>query len=218
MKDKVKITDDLLLNGRPVGGATLKSLWENEREPVCITGYFSMLCRERGKLVPGTAREGKNIWTLTGREYLAQLMSLSVLYPTNTPFRTDHIAYVAFGRGTQPEVASVSSMREPVAYNDSGDMLAQWAIPTFPLAPSRTTVRYARSFSETELSVQGTVPLNEAGLFSDGNPDNNWEQRTIPDELRLAACRSQAPMAYKSFETLKKTQNFVLEVAWEVRF
>jgi hypothetical protein len=145
-------------------------------------------------------------------------MSLQVLGSPGTPFRTDHIAYVAFGRGTQPEVASVSSLVEPIAYDDSGDMLAPWAVPTFPLTNSWTTVRYARSFAETELSVQGTVPLTEAGLYSDGNPDNSWAQRVVPDELRLAACRSQPPMAYKSFEVLKKTQNFVLEVAWEVRF
>lgn len=215
MKDKVRITEDLFLNGRLVGGALLKNLWNEGKEPVTITGHLSLRCRERGKLVTGASRDGFNIWTLTGREYLAMLMSLSA---PATPYRTDHIGYVGFGRGTQPEVASVASLKEAIAYDSSGNFLAPWAYPTFPLMPTRTTVRYSRSFAENELSVQGTVPLNEAGMFSDGNPDNNWEARVVPDDLRLVPAGTQPPMAYKAFETIKKTQNFVLEVAWEVRF
>ena len=185
------------------------------KEPFFVEGFLNLTMRERGKLVPDGQRAGANIWTLTGREYLAQLMSLSA---PATPYRTDHIFYVGFGRGNQKEVASIDHLVTPLPYNADGDFLAPLAFPTFPLSPTRTTVQYSRSYSELQLSMTGSVSLTEAGLYSDGNPDNNWATRVIPDDLRLSAARLQPPMAYKSFEVLKKTQNFVLEVAWQVRF
>ena len=211
-KDKVQITDALILNGRLAGGATLKGLG---KEPVEIKGHFSMRCFERGKYVYGTAREGFNIWTLTGREYSAQLMSYKEFPPgSGTPvhIRDDRILYVGFGRGAQPEVAGVTALVEPLAYDNAGNFLAPWSFPTFPVV---STVRYTRTFTETQLSVQGTVPLTEAGLFTDGDPTNNW---SVGRPTTLVPAGTQAPVAYKSFETLKKTQSFVLEVAWEVRF
>ena len=215
MKDIVRVDDALFLNNQPA--RSLKSIWDEGKEPVEIKGFFSAQLRERGKKVYNGERSGFNIWTLTGREYLAQLMSLQSL---GVPYRTDHIFYIGFGRGSQAEVASVARLFNPIAYDADGNYLAQLSFPTFPLSPTRTTVRYARSYSELQLSITGTVPLTEAGLYSDGNPDADpaWRTRIGPDDLRLSAARLQPPMAYKSFEVLKKTQNFVLEVAWEVRF
>ncbi len=67
MKDRVTITDRLFLNGRDAS--------RGGKDPVTIVGRLSIVCRERGKIVPGTRRFGENIWTFTGREYLARLMS-----------------------------------------------------------------------------------------------------------------------------------------------
>jgi hypothetical protein len=188
------------------------------KEPVEIKGFFSLRCRERGKYVYGTAREGFNIWTLTGREYSAMMQSYKEDPPgsgTPVPWRNDRVFYVGFGRGSQPEVAGVTKLVEPIAYDSAGNFLASWSFPTFPLSPTRSTVRYARTYQETDLSVHATVPLTEAGLFTDGDPENDWE---VGRPTTLVPAGTQAPIAYKSFEVLKKTQSFVLEVAWEVRF
>ena len=58
MKDIVRVDDYLYLNHRETG--SLKGLWDAGKEPVEIKGFFSLMCRERGKYVPGTKREGFN--------------------------------------------------------------------------------------------------------------------------------------------------------------
>lgn len=178
-----------------------------------IEGHFSILMRERGKIVPGSIREGNNIWTLTGREYDAQVKSYQS-YGPDVPFRNDRIRYIGFGSGTQPEVSTVTRLVTPISYNAGNLFLAQVGIPTFPLTPSRTTVRYTRIYDLLELSVAGTVTLQEAGLFTDGGPPT-YSPGTR--DLTIANAAAQAPMAYKSFEPLRKTQNFSLEVRWDLR-
>ncbi len=218
LKDKVTVTDILFLNGREAGAASPVS-----KEVVQIEGIFHAVCRERGKIVPGSQRSGKNIWTLAGREYLARLMSYAaygVGITPDTPSRNDRIRYIGLGTGTQPEVAGVTKVVAPIAYDSGGgQFLAELAIPTFPFQDGSNfgnAVRYTREFAETELSVSGAVILTEAGLFTDGGPGAGFAPKTRSTQLIDAA--GQAPSGYKTFEALKKTQNFVLQVAWEVRF
>jgi hypothetical protein len=215
MKDNVLVLDYLELNG--------KRTTDVEKPPVLVEGFFSCVCRERGKIIPGTRREGKNIWTLTGREYLARLMSYSSYSPL-TPARNDRIRYIGFGTSTQPEVSSVSKLGTPIAYDSAsgGIFLAEVSLPTYPfqtVGSYGTAVRYTREFLETELSTSTTVVLTEAGLFTDGSPTSSPVSFTPGTRDRsLAQAAAQAPCAYKSFEPLNKTQNFILQVAWEVRF
>lgn len=225
MKDRVQVYDQLELFAHERGGAGRRITCQPEKESVQIEGFFSAVCRERGKLVYGTRREGKNIWTLTGREYLAQLMSYSAYGSSahnggvsnpDVPARDDRIRYIGFGTGTRPEVSSVSALVTPIAFDGGGNFLAQVALPSYPLSPSRTTVEYSRTFTELELSFSGTVVLTEAGLFTDGAPASSYAPRTR--DITLANAAAQAPDAYKSFEPLKKTQNFVFDVAWQIRF
>ena len=148
-------------------------------------------------------------------KHLAQLMSYAAYGSPPQPQRNDRMRYVGFGIGHYDEVASVSRLSQPIAFDTSGNFLAELAIPTYPLAPARTTVEYRRSFDLTELSVTGTVVLTEAGLYTDGDPGSNYALATR--NVTLAAAASQAPNAYKKFEPLKKTQNFVLQMAWQIR-
>lgn len=193
------------------------------KDKVRVEGFFSAVCRERGKIVPGTRRQGKNIITLAGREFYARVSSYSSYSPL-TRARADGIRYIGFGTGTTPEVSSVTHLVTPISFDASsgGLFLAELAIPTYPFQTSGsfgTAVRYTREFSETELSTTGTVDLTEAGLFTDGSPTSSPTPFTPGTRNRTTAqALSQAPNAYKSFEVLKKTQNFILQVAWEIRF
>lgn len=224
--DLVKVTDQLQLGlFDKIGGARCNVISSPEKEVVHIEGFFSAVCRERGKLVHGSRRSGKNIWTLTGREYLAQLMSYATYGSSahasgstnpDAPARDDRIRYFGFGIGTQPEVSSVSSLVNPIAFDGGGNFLAQVSLPSYPLSPSRTTVEYSRTYTEFELSSAGTVNITEAGLFTDGSPAASYAPRTR--DVTIANASAQAPDAYKSFEPLKKTQNFVLDVSWQIRF
>jgi hypothetical protein len=173
--------------------------------------------RERGKLVPGSRRTGHNIWTNTGREYLALLMSLQPGLATPTPFRTDSIGFMGVGTGSRLEDVSVLSLANGIEYV-YGQFLAEVETPpTFPLAPTRTTVRYTRVFGENEISTGASrVDVTELGLFTNGDPAQNYVPGTR--ETRIGFWSVQSPVAYKTFEPVGKTNAFELEVSWEIRF
>lgn len=225
MKDEVVTSDMLELrhggDTRYVGDPG----WVEDllpKEKVYVTGFFSAVCRERGKIVPGSRREGKNIVTLAGREFYARVSSYSSFSPL-TKARQDGIRYLGFGIGTTPEVSSVAKLISPIAFDASGGgtFLADLALPTYPFQTSGsfgTSVRYTREYEETELSTSTTVNLTEAGLYTDGSPSASPPFNPGSRDLSLAQAAFQAPNAYKTFEVLKKTQNFVLQVAWEIRF
>lgn len=222
MKDEVTVKDHLEVSG-PGQIVRTRDVEDSGKERVYIEGFFSMYARERGKIVPGSRREGKNIWTLAGREFLARLMSYSAYAPDEAA-RNDRIRYLGFGIGTTPEVSSVSRLVSPIAYTTSsgGLFLAELAIPTYPFQSSGsygTAVRYTREFSETELSTVGSVLLTEAGIFTDGSPTSTpdpFEPGTR--NLTLAQAQFQAPMGYKTFEAFRKTQNMIISCFYEVRF
>jgi len=163
---------------------------------------FRMVARERGKIVPGSIREGHNVATVTGREYYAQIGTYSD-YVAKTPVRTDRIFYMGVGDGAQPEVASVDQLASAVEW-DIGKYLKPISSAEFPNDPA-TSVVYLCEFLETDISIGagGTQEIREAGLFTEISDD---------------AATDNAPLAYKNFEPLVKTTQFRLEVRWEIRF
>ncbi len=215
MRDQVRVSERLKISSRE-GGKTVRSVVMDDKEPLHANGFFSIITRERGKLVRRACRDGKNIWTLAGREHLAQLMSYSSYGPPLVGARADRIRYFGFGSGSQPEVSSVTSLVTPIAFDAGGDFLAQVAIPTYPLSPTLTTVRYTRIYATNELSVTGSVVLTEAGLFTDGAPGSAFAPGTR--DITLTNALLQVPNAYKTFDPLTKTTNFEIETNWEIRF
>lgn len=187
-----------------------------KHEPT-IQGKFRLETRERGKLLE--RREGFNIWTLTGREYLTELIALQSVNPTRETYREDRVAYIGVGTGAQPEISNITSLVEPVPYK-TGEFLAGLATPaSFPVTgtdAARTAVQFIREFSRGEISLGFDVVLSEAGLFTDGDPDNNWDIVSTPTDFATSSGR--APVAYKTYEPITKTTLFTLRVVWEVRF
>jgi len=189
--------------------------WGEEQSVVEVQGWVKLLMRERGKIVPGSRREGHNIWTNTGREYLALLMSIAT--GPSTGFRNDKIAYLGVGTGAQLEEANVLRLVTPVAYT-TGQFLAGLDIPpTFPLTPTRTTVRYHRIFAEDQITLSpgSTVNISEMGLFTNGRQS---DYAVGLRDTTLAQATNQSPAAYKSFEPIGKKDSLSLEVSWEIRF
>jgi len=176
-----------------------------------VEGRFSLIGRERGKIVPGTRREGKNVWTLTGREYLAQSQATIVGAWTG---RNDKVTYIGFGSGSQPEVASVDRLAAPVQWDGAQYLksIAIFGAVDFPSDPI-TSVAYILEFEEDEISVGGiNVVLREAGLFT----AEKWNGVALVPIV--PADPAEPPVAYKSFEPLTKTIQFRIEVRWEIRF
>ena len=217
-KDFVRVADGGYLRlrnrlGEIIAGRT----FEDEKSVVEVKGWVSICLRERGKIVPGSRRDGHNIWTNTGREYLALLMSLRNV--SNT-FRKDAIAYIGVGTGATLEDVNVLSLVNPIAYEPSTYLAALEIAPTFPLTPTRTTVRYKRTFTEDQITLSpGTVNISEIGLFTNGSPTAlptayAFGTRDVTYANRMA----QAPSAYKTFEPVPKTAALQLEISWEIRF
>src|SRR3989304_5181081 len=89
-RDLVKVADMGFARLRTKAGEFIAGReWMEDQKPVVeVKGWVKLLMRERGKIVPGSLREGHNIWTNTGRECLARLMSLeSPGSPAGTPYR-----------------------------------------------------------------------------------------------------------------------------------
>lgn len=216
LNDIVRVLDRGVANLRSkaagiIGGRS----WGDEKSVVEVQGWVKLLMRERGKIVPGSRREGHNIWTNTGREYLALLMSIQT-GPT-TGFRNDKIAFIGIGTGAQLEEAGVLSLVTPAAYQ-TGQFLAPLDVPpTFPLTPTRTTVRYHRIFAEDEITLSpgSTVNISEMGMFTNGRQS---DYAVGLRDLTLANALSQSPAAYKAFEPIGKKDSLQLEVSWEIRF
>lgn len=208
MMDRVKIDDSLQLN---TGG---KSVELCERSVVETKNWVKVVLRERGKIV--ATREGKNVWTNSGREYLAQLMSPQ---DGGTPYRSDVVAYFGVGTGLQLEVPGVTTLLTPIAYS-SGLFLADIQTVSFPLYPIRTTVSYKRIFIENEITlVPGTVMISEFGLYTNGDPASTPNPYAFGSRDRTyAVSKNAAPVAYKTFEPVGKTDTMQLEVIWEIRF
>jgi len=193
------------------------SVWRSviHHDPM-VEGRVRIETREGGKR--RQVSEGKNIWTLTGREYLAELIALSARSPRTT-FRDDRVAYIGVGTGSQAEVANIESLVDPVPFVTS-EFLAPTQTPAlFPASGTGTpitSVQFIREYATTEISIGGAaVVLTEAGLFTDGDPDNNW---AIGAPVIFTPASTRAPVAYKTFEPITKTTSFTMRVIWEIRF
>ena len=143
---------------------------------------------------------------------------VSSLSDTVNPFRRDSVAYIGVGIGTtQLETAGVLALLTPQRYTPT-DFLAPLDVPpTFPLTPTRTTVRYHRTFAEDEITTTSgmKVLVSELGLFTNGDPLSG---NTPGRDPSFAVASGQSPVAYKAFEPVGKTDALQLDVAWEIRY
>lgn len=215
--DAVRVADSgsVSLIDPMTGKSVSEQLWHAPGKSVVqVEGWVKLVMRERGKIVPGSFREGHNIWTNTGREYLAMLMSINT---GPSSFRSDHIAYIGMGTGAQVEEAGVLGLVNPIAFA-TGQFLAALDIPpTFPLSPTRTTVRYRKIYAEDEITLTpgSTVNISEMGLFTNGRQS---DYSVGLRDTTLGGSASQSPAAYKALEPVGKKDSLQLEVSWEIRF
>ena len=194
---------------------TIEELRERlDKDRPQIRGFVTVEARERGKLRQRV--EGENILTLTGREFYNELALLQAFSP-RTFFRNDRLAYFGLGTGAQPEEPEVSSLVQPVPYT-AGEFLAAVQAPaTFPAGvTTRTSARLVREYGRSEVSLLGaSVVLTEAGIFSDGDPADNWNTAARPTDY--ATTSEDAPFFYKAFEPVTKNAETTVRLIWELR-
>jgi len=202
---------------RKIGGA-IAGVDFDDRSVIEVTGWVRAVLRERGKIVPGSRREGKNIWTNYGRELITQLIAYKDTGLVK--HRDDRLFYIGVGTGSQVEDVGVTSLITPVDYNASSEFLAPLDLslgvsPSFPLTPSKTTVRFHKIFAENEITVSSSpINITEMGLFTNG------EQTAFTvggRDITTANGGLQTPCAYRAFEPIGKSDSLELEVSWDIR-
>lgn len=199
-----------------------------KRDQILVEANFSLICRERGKLVQGTRREVHNVFTDVGRDWMAHLVAWKTLSDPDVAYTVRRVRWISFGTGTsQLEVAAVTQLETAVAYDDAGNYLAALGTSEFPSGTEKT-VRFVREFSTTEISLAAapSVALTEAGLFVDGYdisdsafagdddaPFSGGEKTSLNPQVA-----ANPPIAYARFEPVTKVQDFTLQVRWDFRF
>jgi hypothetical protein len=187
---------------------------------------FTAYCRERGKRVPGTSRDGHNVFTTVGRDWLAHLAAWSQIGGGgDVPYTNRRVRWMAVGTGTQAEVEGVIGMTTPVEAT-AGNHLAAIETTDFPLT---TSVRFFKEFATNEISFGASpvVGITEAGLFVDVFDVNafNVAIGSADDDAYPSgnttlnpASPTNAPVAYKTFEVITKTADFSLVIEWTFIF
>lgn len=176
--------------------------------------------------VKGSRREAHNVFTATGRDWLAHLIVWSGigtgLGGADEAVTQRRLRWIGVGTGTQAEVEGVTALDTPVKVDSADNYLA--AIQSHEFHATKQ-VRVYKEFATTEISTaaDSTVAVTEAGLFVDvvpvsteGGVDDSAVGAENSTLNRLVQYNS--PVAYKTFGVITKTQDFNLEIRWELRF
>lgn len=171
--------------------------------------------RERGKLV--TMRKGHNVWTTVGREYDCLFKAYNPI--NGLGYRSDRVDYIGLGTGAQIESTGVTRLVTPTTIDGNRFLVQIDRTRThFPLSPAKTAIRFVRVYGENDISWDGdTVDITEAGLFTDGDPAQDFLPGSRVDVVDIIHAEMQAPVAYHSFDPIPKTPNTELEISWELR-
>jgi hypothetical protein len=187
-----------------------------------LLANVQILMREGGKIVPGSLREGHNVFTVNGKNWLSKLMAWSTIAGTDIAFTNRRCRWMGLGTGSQLEASTVAALVTPVLATPT-DFLRPIQSVEFPTSYS---VRFIKEFGTTEITILGTpVQITEAGMFADVAPANNgavedvsYEPLVYPAATILnPTIGTNSPVTYKTFDGLTKTVDFTLEVRWDLR-
>lgn len=183
-----------------------------DRLPEDCNVRIRSICKISGEVLH--ERQGHNVWTTVGREYSAMIKTYRRRVGGNKePYRSDRIAYVGLGSGTQPESVDVVNVVSPIAFSGNTWLKEiNHNRTSFPNSGSRLAVRYIAEFDESDFD--GDQYISECGLFTDGHSvthEVGHRETTLPN------ASLQAPLAYHTFPPIPKTPNISIELIWELR-
>jgi len=192
------------------------------RDRIEIESNFHAVCRDRGKKVPGTEREGHNVFTTTGRDWIAHLLAWATIGTPDTSFTNRRVRWMGVGSGSQLEVEGVTSLDIPVLATAT-DYLIPIETVEFP-SPGRITQIFSE-FRQDQLTFPPytVVSVSEAGMYVDVfhvSTQGGIEDSPVSafyDTTLNPTIGSNPPIAYHAFEVINKTADFILEIRWELR-
>ena len=192
-------------------------------EDITVESNVWIRLTERGKYVTGSLREGHNVFTTTGRDWLAHLCAWQSLGTPDIPFTQRRVRWCAVGTGSQPEVVGVTQLAVPTPATH-GIYLSAVQTADFPAIQQ---VTFYKEFAEAEISLPddglAVVPVTEAGLFVDVFPVSTAggtedAANGAFDTTLNPASAFNSPITYKTFDVVNKTIDFKLEIQWSFRF
>jgi hypothetical protein len=189
--------------------------------------------RERGKIV--ARREGHNIWLNTGREFLAQLISLQSFSP-DVPVRTDRIKYMGVGIGGTAQKQLTEANSSPISPPYSGSNVQD------DITPTVTTLERPVRISGGSSAYPGTagdvwVGTVQAPADTSASTSVTFRRVFTTDEVSYGSFSSvplseiglftslavpnnylNTAVAYDTFDTISKTAGINIEAVWSIRF
>ena len=191
-------------------------------EDISLESNVHLLMRERGKLVPGSLREGHNVFTVNGKNWLSRLISWYSVGSVDVAYTNRRVRWVGLGSGALLESSTVVSLMTPVLVSPSSYLASVQAVEF----PDSSSVRFIREFGLNEVTIAGIpVMISEAGLYADVSPANNGAEEDtsydpeVPTGTVLdPTIGTNSVIAYKSFDGLAKTIDFTIEIRWDFRF
>jgi hypothetical protein len=193
------------------------------KEDIHIDINVRLQMRERGKLVHGSIREGHNVFTVNGMNWLSTLMAWQTISGLDVPYTNRRVRWMGAGSGTQLESANVSLLAYPILCTTTNYLQPVQSVSF----PSSTSVQFTKEFGASEITIAGApVAVSEIGLYADVSPANNgaindvsYNPSELPSATMLDPTVGTNPLiAYKTFEPLTKTIDFSLLVNWEFLF
>lgn len=188
-----------------------------------VISNFRLQAYERGKKVPGTLREGHNVFTDVGSDWLASLVAwFSLGGAGDVAYTNRRVRWMALGTGAQAETPGVTSLAAPTLVT-TGRYLG--AIQT-TLKPTSTSMQWIKEFGQGEVSLPPTLPIvgvTEAGLFVDVFPVSTGgghdDGAVGAGDTTLDPTASNNPLvAYHTFEVVNKIVDFAFRVEWTFTF
>lgn len=174
--------------------------------------------RERGKLV--TSRQGHNVFTDTGRDWLSKLAAWQTIGSPDVPYTQRRVRWMGLGTGTQAETAGVTQLQNPAQVTQD---IYLGAIQSSNIL-SFNSVEFVREFSTSEISIPilglNVVPITEAGIFVDVQPASTSDgvddspAGGVSDTTLDTSSQVNSPVAYKVFDPINKTVDFSLVIRW----
>lgn len=189
-------------------------------DDVVVESNFRAFLIERGKKVAGSFREGHNVFTTTGRNWLSRLVAWSAIGGTDVPFTERRVRWIGVGSGSQLESANVTSLLQPLLISPTNYLRPINSVEF----PSSTSVEFITELGAEEVNISGLlVNVTEAALYADVLPVNAGTEDAaanpgVVDSTLDPGVGTNPPISYIAFEGIPKNSDLVLRIEWEYRF
>lgn len=180
-----------------------------------VESNFRAWLEDDAGLVAGSVREGHNVLTDHGREWLRRVVVWSLVGTlgsvNDVVLDARRLRWLGLGSGTLTELTNVEGLAAPLSVSIGPTRyLRVLGTRTHPID---TSVKFVTTFSGASADFDhhgASVSISEAGMFADVDTGSG---PGLDPSLSI-----HTPVAYKAFAPLTKLAAQTLTITWEFRF